>query len=349
MKKIVIPALGLTSHGGVRVLVEIANRLVELGCDVTVLIPNRPATSPFVLDARVSIKKIGPLVESKIVAAALFLMISPIYLVNRNILANHFVTVFPAWLSTCVSRSKYFYFVQDIEYRFYKNGFFNVVRLLCEWTYRRGQLIAANSYLASELKIYNEVLLTLKLGVSTKFFEIPHIAGEKEYDIIYFLRRESHKRIDRFDVLLPFLMEKGARVLCVSQNIELLSFYSTRVKTLCPKNDEDIISALDKSRILLLTSDHEGFSLPPLEAMARGLPSVIFECGGPAVYATHRYNCMIVNDGNEKTALEYIFELLSPSNNAMYSEMSKNCLISASQFKLDDAVNCFTDYLVESY
>lgn len=347
MKKIVIPTLGLTSHGGVRVLVELANRLVELGCDVTVLIPNRPAVSPFVLDKRVLIKKIGPLTEYRIVAAVLFLMISPAYLINKDILANHFVTVFPAWISSCVSRSKYFYFVQDIEYRFYKGEFSSVMRLLCEWTYRRGRLIAANSYLASELRKYNEVLLTLKLGVSEKFFKIPRISSANEYDIVYFLRKESHKRIDRFDVLLPILQQKGVRILCVSQNTELLSLYSSRVKTLCPKDDDDIISALDKSKILLLTSDHEGFSLPPLEAMARGLPSVIFECGGPAVYATHRYNCMIVNDASEQTALEYIFDLLS--NKVMYSEMSKNCLISASQFKLDDAVNCFADYLVESY
>ena len=347
MKKIIIPTLGLTAHGGVRVLVEVANRLVSRECDVTIIIPNRPTVSPFVLDNRVVVKKIGPLTNSKYIAGLYILLISPIYLVNRHVLANHFVTVFPAWLSTCISRSKYFYFVQDIEYRFYKGGFFGFIKILCEWTYRRGRLIAANSYLASELEKYEKALLSLELGVAETFFSTPNISTSKEYDIVYFLRKETHKRIDRFNILLPMLLAKEYRILCISQDVELLHAYENKVKTLCPESDDEIIAALDKSKILLLTSDHEGFSLPPLEAMARGLPSVIFECGGPAIYAIHEINSMIVFDGKESVAFEYVEKLLT--DDVFYSELSSHCLVTASRFKLEEAVSVLSNYLIEAY
>jgi len=345
MKKIVIPTPGLTSHGGVRILVDIANKLVDRGCDVTIYVPNRPTTMPYILNDRVVVKKIGVYTENRICAGVIFLISLPWHLVRCNILANQFSTVFPAWFAARVLRAKYVYFVQDIEYRFYKGRFYGVIKFLCEWTYRRGHMIAANSYLASELIKYREVLLTAQLGISEKFFSVPCASSVKEYEIVYFLRGEQHKRIDRFNALLPFFIAKNFRVLCVSQNLELLSTYSDRVTTLCPRNDEDIIVALDKSKILLLTSEHEGFALPPLEAMARGLPSVIFECGGPVVYARHEYNCVIVGDGKEQTALQYTERLLM--DKYLYAELSKNAFITASQFKLDDALNSLADYLME--
>lgn len=347
MKKIVIPTPGLTSHGGVRILVDIANKLVARGCDVTFFVPNRAAVMPFLLDDRVLVKKIGIHSNNKIVAGVTFLASLPMHLVKCNILANQFSTVFPAWLASCILGAKYVYLVQGLEYRVYGGKLYRVIKLLCEWTYRKGKVIAANPYLSSELKKYREVSYTLQLGVSQKFFTMPCLSPVKDFDIIYFLRAEKHKRVDRFDILLSFFVAKHFRILCVSQNLELLNAYSNRVTTLCPKNDDEIIEALDKSKILLLTSDYEGFALPPLEAMARGLPSVIFECGGPTVYALHERNCMIVRDGQEQTALQFTERLLMDSS--FYSELSKNALATASRFKLEDAINDLADYLMKIY
>lgn len=346
MKTIVIPTPGLTSHGGVRVLAAIANRLVDQGCDVIIYVPDRPAVSPFQLDDRVVVRKIGLRSDNKFIAGVTFLIALPMHLANRFVLANHFSTVFPAWLSSKLLGARYVYFVQDIEYRFYVGRFYRIIRAACEWTYRRGQLIAANSYLATELVRYQKVLLTTRLGVADGFFSVPSKSLSKDFEIIYFLRGENHKRIDRFDTLLPFILAKKFRVLCVSQNRKLLDTYSHRVATLCPADDGDIIQALDRSKMLLLTSDHEGFSLPPLEAMARGVPSVMFECGGPSVYAMHGKNCLIVDDGKEQTALKFIEQLLA--DGSLYSDLSKSARATALQFKLIDAIDALADYLLRA-
>lgn len=346
MKQFAIPMLGLTPHGGNRILVEIANNLVSRGYSVTIITPNRASRMPYVLDERVLVKKIGPSINSKILLFIIYLFVSPLYLKNKTILANQFLTVLPSWVASHIFHSKYVYFVQGIEYRVYKGKLFGVLKAVCEWTYRKGQIVAANSYLASELENYNKVLLTLKLGVSSKFFSTPKILDSKEFDVIYFLRREKYKRIDRFNALLPFFIKNDVRVLCVSQDSDLLDSYSNRAATLCPKNDEELINALDKSRVLLLTSDHEGFSLPPLEAMARGLPSVMYECGGPKVYAVHEKNCLIVTDSQESSAVKYIEKLLT--DKVFYSELSKAGFDTASRFKLDGAINVFVEYLISN-
>ena len=346
MKTIVIPTPGLTSHGGVRVLAAIANRLVDQGCNVIIYVPDRPAASPFKLDGRVVVRKVGLRSDNKFVAGLTFLIALPPYLANRYVLANHFTTVFPAWLSSKLLGARYIYFVQDIEYRFYAGRFYKIIKAACEWTYRRGHMIAANSYLSAELEKYQKVLFTARLGVADGFFSFPPKSVAKDYEIVYFLRGEKHKRLDRFDTLLPFFLERKFRVLCVSQNRKLLDTYSQRVATLCPRDDGDIIQALDKSKILLLTSDHEGFALPPLEAMARGVPSVMFECGGPSVYAMHEKNCLIVNDGKEQTALGFVERLLE--DGSLHFALSESGRATAQGFSLNDAIDALADYLLSA-
>ncbi len=346
MKTIVIPTPGLTSHGGVRVLAAIANRLVDQGCNVIIYVPDRPAASPFELDDRVVVRKVGLRSDNKFIAGVTFLMALPMHLANRFVLANHFSTVFPAWLSSKLLGARYVYFVQDIEYRFYAGRFFKIIKAACEWTYRRGHMIAANSYLSAEVEKYQKVLLTARLGVADGFFSFPLKSVAKDYEIVYFLRGEKHKRLDRFDTLLPLFLSKRFRVLCISQNRKLLDDYSQRVATLCPRDDVDIVQALDKSKLLLLTSDHEGFALPPLEAMARGVPSVMFECGGPSVYSVHEKNCLIVDDGSEQTALKFVEQLLA--NESMYSDLSEGGRATAMRFRLSDAIVEIADELLRN-
>ena len=42
--------------------------------------------------------------------------------------------------------------------------------------------------------------------------------------------------------------------------------------------EQDVIKALQKSKIFVLLSDYEGLSFSLLQAMACGLPSIVSEC-----------------------------------------------------------------------
>jgi glycosyltransferase involved in cell wall biosynthesis len=343
---ITIPALALTAHGGGRVLVQIANHLVGRGFNVSVITSGYPGKMPFIFDKRINVIRIGPSSNSKIICSFFFLLLAPFYLGNSLIIANYFLTVIPSWIADRFFKARYVYLVQDIEYRFFHKKIYWPLRAICRWTYRRGNIISANSYLTSELRKY-DVQLTLSLGVSCAFFNKANISKGKMYDIVYFLRGQCHKRIDRFDELLSVFAKKNISVLCISQDIELLESYSSKVKTLSPINEEQLIDAIDNSRILLLTSEHEGFALPPLEAMARGVPSVMFECGGPSTYAIHGENCFIVTDGQCNTALSFIEKLIADV--FYYETMSAKAKATAKKFKLEEAVNEFSNYLKNKF
>lgn len=339
-----IPILALTPHGGARVLVAIANSLVEQGWDVTVVTSNYIASMPFAFDARVRIQYIGWRSRSKALALMSFLLAAPFYLSRSKIIANHFLTVVPSWIAAVLFGSHYIYLVQGVEHKFFIKKIQWPLRAVCKWTYRRGRLVAANSYLATELVKFNQVLLTLNLGVSQSFFSTPPATdSRKQWDVVYFLRRQPIKRVDRFDQMLPSLKAKGLSVLCISQDVELLQSYSDRADGLTPASDAELIHAIDAAKVLLLTSEHEGFALPPLEAMARGVPSVMYECGGPGVYATHGVNALIVTDDKSDTAVAYIEQLAR--DETRYAPMSKNAKITAQKFQLDNAVGEFTRFL----
>ncbi len=346
-----IPMLALTPHGGGRVLVEIANALARRGDLVTVIVSNYSGTMPFVFDERVAVRKIGPASSNKLICLLAFLLLSPFHMVRSNIIANHFLTVPPSWFAQLFG-SRYIYLVQDIEQRFFTKPGLWPLRVLCRWTYRRGRLVAANAYLAGQLKSYNQVLLTLRLGVSNAFFAHPAVRADKQYDLVYFLRAQPHKRLDRFEMILQKLAERGIKVLCISQDTALLQAYAGRTATIAPADDGQLIDAIDSARVMLLTSEHEGFALPPLEGMARGLPAVMYECGGPSVYSTDGVNALIVpGDGHEVAGVAMIVEriadlLASPSR---YADMSANAQRVAAEFKLDNAVNDFVIYLEQYF
>lgn len=341
MTDFVIPMLGLTPHGGNRVLVEIANELAQRGVPVAIVAPNRPISMPYRLDPRVDVRLLGPKLPGRILPWLFFLFRLPAVLAGKRVLANQFLTVPPSWVAATFFGASYLYFVQGIEHRVHQGLLSPLLRALSGWTYRRGNVVAANAYLEKELLAYGPVELTLKLGVSDIFFSTPASSILPDYDVIYFLRREVYKRRDRFDALLPALLNKGYRVLCVSQDRDLLDEYALRTGTLKPFDDIELVRAIDSAKLLLLTSDHEGFSLPPLEAMARGKPTVMYPCGGPEAYAVDQVNCLVVKNLSDENALACIDQLIC--DQALYDGIADQCKATASGFQLQDAVRKLVD------
>jgi glycosyltransferase involved in cell wall biosynthesis len=76
-------------------------------------------------------------------------------------------------------------------------------------------------------------------------------------------------------------------------------------------SQEQIPQIYQSADILLFTSWYEGFALPPLEAMACGLPVVATQSGGISTYAVHQDNAFIVEPGDVQSlasALAYLLQ-----------------------------------------
>ncbi len=341
--RIVIPVINLSWHGGVRVLVQIANHLARDGRLVEFLVSRNRVDTPFQIVEGVKIKHVGLHTGFKLIDYAAFLLCVP-FVAGRNavLLANFFVTYYPVRLAALLTRVSYVYFVQDIESK-YSPPFGILLNPLCRFTYRDRRIIAANAYLQDRLKAeFGATSRTMGVGPGREFFDTPlHL--EKRYDIIYFPRREAWKGLDRFRRFLQ-INEGRCSCLCVSQDEELRkAIEGTDVTFVKPKDDEELIRAIDSAKVVLLTSYHEGFSLPPLEGMARGLPAVLYRCGGPELYIDDGSNGLYIDA--EDRLPETISSLVNDSER--YRRMSQNARKTAEVYRMDQSLQRMAQYLDE--
>lgn len=341
LRRIAIPLINLSSHGGVRVIIELANFISKKGHHVSIIIPRGKNSTHFKTHTGVVIEEVGPYIKWKIPAYLIYLTTLPFFLRKYDIiLANFFPTYYPAMLSSLFYRSKVIYFVQGVEMTYAGIGGF-VLNSVCRLTYfYKNIIVTANPSIQRRISSMfgfgspKEV----KIGISDIFFEqaLPSKTREKSFDIIYFLRHEPWKRADLFYELHSELARliPGIRILCVSQDEGLLEGAARRgLHTYKPADDLELISCIDNSKLMLLTSSYEGFGLPPLECMSRGVPAIVFECGGPSVYIENDVNSVIVSDKTE--AVHSLAFLLGDAS--AREKMSSEAILTASQFKNSSA------------
>ncbi len=337
--KIVIPMLGLQRNGGNRVLVAIINALHAQGHECQILVPGGAGDCAFPLAPGVNIVAITPASGPRLLRWSLFILMAGIRMRHQRILANHFLTAVAARLAGIGSGARIAYVVQDIEYRFYPAPLSWLAGPVCRWTYRLPSLLPANPYLGGELQLLGfDSLPALQLGVASTFIDSPAVREQPLYDLIVFLRNGRHKRLDRYVEIARLLHARGRRLAAIAPDVALFApFGSTLAATQVPADDDAIIGLLDQSRLMLLASEHEGFALPPLEAMARGLPVVLFPCGGPQVYAVEGENAVYVADRTASSAVAQIENLLDDRDR--YARLSVGAQKTARQFRLDQAAD----------
>ena len=102
--------------------------------------------------------------------------------------------------------------------------------------------------------------------------------------ICLFPRKQNFKGLKIFDdINFQFkLLELGITnlILITNEDIKFDKIIHQNIKIINPKNDEEIIEYLDTCDLFVSTSKNEGFSLPPIEAMARNKPVVMANAGG---------------------------------------------------------------------
>lgn len=341
--KIAIPLIGFTSHGGVRVLVQIANSFAKQGHIVTFFLPKGRNDHIFKLEPGIEVKEIGPNIKNKLLSWISFSLLFPFYNTGSVVIANHFITYFPSVFAR--NKKKVIYFVQGLEYQAYSGVLTTkIASVICKFSYYSDGMYAANKYLYDELKKFGNPKGYLQLGIADDFIKIPLEQNKwnaRDFDIIYFLRAEKYKRLDRFDAIIHPLLNAGKKIVLVSQDINLLEKYKQYDVTCArPENDTELIKYIDQSKLMVLTSDFEGFSLPPLECMARGVPPILYDCGGPKNYAKDMVNSIILDNVDEAPILDAIMTLLS--NEALLEKLSKNARLEAERFNYTAELERFT-------
>jgi glycosyltransferase involved in cell wall biosynthesis len=341
--KIVIPIISISWHGGTRVLVQLANYLSNLGYEVVFLVSRNRCRTPFELANDVRVINVGVFTRVKAIDYSIFLCIVPFYVgTNAILIANFFVTYYPVRMLWLIKRMPYIYFVQDIESKF-RLPLGLVLNPFCNWTYRDRRIVAANGHLRDRLlNEFGTASRAISVGPDRVFYDLS-VQSAKKYDVVYFLRKESWKGLDRFQRFVE--ISKGRLTcLCVSQDESLREAIAGSGAEFCkPRDDRELIQCIDSARCFLLTSYREGFALPPLEGMARGLPAVLFRCGGPDQYVVDGRNAIYVDD--EDHAFRAIEMLIADT--IRYSMMSDEARQTAEKYRMDNSLKLMEKFVIE--
>ena len=197
---------------------------------------------------------------------------------------SHYAT-FP--LALCVSRDRRWFFVQDLEWRFIRNP---VLSGLLKWiilaAYSRGHLISANSYLTSQL-----ALLGLNVEAETPIWADVGFQSStneaRDIDVVMMLRKGDAKRLDLYLTFLALVdaEKRPWKLAVITPESDIALEVKGRVaECLLRPSMEQMRKLYARSKCFLHLSDHEGFGLPPLEAMGSGCVPLCRDSGGIRAY-----------------------------------------------------------------
>lgn len=108
------------------------------------------------------------------------------------------------------------------------------------------------------------------------------------------------------------------------------------------QSQEELSELYRNADIFLHTSLYESFPMPPLEAMASGVPVVAADCGGINEYAKPGENILIFDQGDIDSAVSAIIYLLC--NKEARRILSFNGRKTAEKFSYQRIVTCIEDY-----
>jgi glycosyltransferase involved in cell wall biosynthesis len=222
------------------------------------------------------------------------------------------------------------YLVQDIETSYYsdKIGKENVLK-----TYELGlKTITINSFQKAVLKyVYNVDAIVIGQGINTNVFEKLPVPREKDRGI-YCYRQHYLKN--------PTLM--ATTLINIRNELPQFKLFTYggghctwSTKHLLGLNDFQVAEEINKSSVFISTSNHEGFCLPILEAMACGVPIVTTPSTGNETFCINGVNCLIGNNAKELSS--YVIKLSKDKDLSNY--LITNALKTVDNYSWDKVID----------
>ena len=158
-------------------------------------------------------------------------------------------------------------------------------------------------------------------SIEDKYLEIKNTFYKKNKKITtvcLFPRKQNFKGLKIFNNIdFQFKLKKLGitnLILITNENINFDKIIHQKISIIKPKNDLDIIQSLDKCDLFISTSENEGFSLPPVEAMARKKPVIMANAGGNLSYAINGYNCLLYENNEVDEIISKIKLIINNRN-----------------------------------
>lgn len=200
-------------------------------------------------------------------------------------------------------------------------------------------------------------VFTSPLGVDLKFIDEIQQSKEK-FDIVYLGRLAAIKHVEDILSSVELLKDKGIPISVaiigdgpmrnILENISDKKDLRREVKFLGKISDIEKYSILKSSKIFVMPSEREGFSIATLEAMACGCVPIVAIPGFPELFGVSHFvrndwNGLYFNVGEVSHLAFQIEKLLSDAE--YYSKMKENALKDSKDYDWEIVLNQLKKFL----
>lgn len=309
----------LNPGGGQRVCREVSRIMAARGHDVTILVPRGRAR-----DAKIEGAKIlerGPRLKSPIasITASLPAMLLGIRGFDALLSSMPFMGIINALSPT---KGLKYHWLQGDDIRLFDDGSLikskslrSIYRQSAKISYRLPLKYWANSQWTKERFIHNggKDARIINPGVNTAVFRPVNRPANPRPIIGTMGRRVKFKGMEDILAALNIVAEKGHDFSFRIISKDVIDFPENlhyQCELVSPSDDGALARLLSGCDIFISASWHEGFSLPPLEAMACGAAVVTTDSGGVREYARAGDNCLMVPPRSPELLAQRITQLL---------------------------------------
>jgi len=335
--------------GGVRVILEIANRLIERGHEVTITglgsekdhkwFPLKAKTIYVKRPKYVSIISYGirkllsdwfdsyPVTEIKKLIEA----------IPEDIDINVATFCFTAYAVFASEKGVPFYHMQHYEPLFFDNQF---LRKLAEGTYYLPlNKIANSTWLKNLMKErYKYDLPVINPGIDHNVFYPRKVEkNNNKLRVVAYGKQTRWKGFPELLKAMELVMKERRDVELVVYGVRKPNYPSNIPYTFIEKpSDEELAKLYSSADVFAWASWYESFPLPPIEAMACGAP-VVTTRYGTEDYAFHEQNALVVPPKDPKALAKAILRLLNDEH--LREQFRKEGPKTAKKFTWDKTVD----------
>lgn len=307
--KIIMPILTLSRGGAQRMLAEMANRLADMGHEVTVVIPQH-GTVEYPMRCPVVFRSSSVLTEHDLPAGDV-------------IVSNYYSTVFPAQRASEQGKGLHVRLALCYEPAFLPDNVtsfasYHVTPRLFVLSRWQQELVRLNHGVNGRI---------VPVGVNPDFYN-QHIRGQTGTGPIVstIIRRpeggfSAHRGQEYLLEQLAFVKANlpgtVLRLICppgemaVSEGLQSL-LRDPRFEIRTPANDYELCYHYNETDIFVSASTYDAGSLPGLEAMRCGAALVTLYAGGNMEYCVHEGNCLMSYRYENRLAGDIIRLIVNP-------------------------------------
>ena len=199
---------------------------------------------------------------------------------DRIIILTHYST----YLLSLMKFTDMYIFIQGEEWNYVNSALF---KRLVLYLIGRGKIITANSFLESQLLKYGiKSDIKCNIWASNEFLNLDQ-SDLRDIDYIFVVRDSPVKRPDLYYEFLSFIDLTRYKIVLITTDEAIIDkFDAFNVDMYLLPSIIKMKELYGRSKFFLLLSEHEGFGLPPLEAMGSGCLPIMRDCYGPRLYMT---------------------------------------------------------------